>query len=324
MKKSWKVLWMTCLLCLIMLVPTYAAEWKQDSVGWWWQNDDGSYPVSEWKQINGKWYYFENTGYMVANRWEGNYYLGSDGAMLINAVTPDGYTVGADGAWIADANRQTSSVSNETYGWVQDGKGWRFKNDDGSMKINCWYTDPATGYKYYFDTFGYMSTGKTFINNKWYYFANDGALAHNGEVEDGLYCSNKGELVTADTPGVTFYAHVGGYPDRQAVFVTIDNLRNVPLTLGSTCELDDANFKTNLYLLDVSNRRFANSVTIPAKTQKTVAYCSPDLKPVNFEFDITTAKLDVYSEYEDYWFSMAVNNAEHIVADDLTLFHIDP
>ena len=21
-----------------------AAEWKHDSKGWWWQNDDGSYP----------------------------------------------------------------------------------------------------------------------------------------------------------------------------------------------------------------------------------------------------------------------------------------
>lgn len=25
-----------------------AGQWKQDTKGWWWQNDDGSYPVSQW------------------------------------------------------------------------------------------------------------------------------------------------------------------------------------------------------------------------------------------------------------------------------------
>lgn len=28
------------------------------------------------------------------------YYLGQDGVMLTNTTTPDGYKVGADGAWI--------------------------------------------------------------------------------------------------------------------------------------------------------------------------------------------------------------------------------
>ena len=26
-----------------------AAEWKHDSKGWWWQNDDGSYPAASWQ-----------------------------------------------------------------------------------------------------------------------------------------------------------------------------------------------------------------------------------------------------------------------------------
>ena len=39
------------------------------------------------------------------NYWEESqdgvwYYLGADGVMMTNATTPDGYRVGADGAWI--------------------------------------------------------------------------------------------------------------------------------------------------------------------------------------------------------------------------------
>lgn len=38
--------------------------------------------------------------YMATNCWIGNYYLGSNGKMLTNTTTPDGYKVGEDGAWI--------------------------------------------------------------------------------------------------------------------------------------------------------------------------------------------------------------------------------
>ena len=42
--------------------------------------------------------------YMNGYNWEAffNYYLGKNGAMLTNAITPDGYYVGSDGAWIPD------------------------------------------------------------------------------------------------------------------------------------------------------------------------------------------------------------------------------
>ena len=34
-------------------VSVQAASWKQNKTGWWWQEDNGSYPVSQWKVING-------------------------------------------------------------------------------------------------------------------------------------------------------------------------------------------------------------------------------------------------------------------------------
>lgn len=59
------------------------ADWKQDTKGWWWDNGDGTYPVNQWKEIGGKFYYF-----------------GSDGYILLNTTTPDGYQVDASGAWV--------------------------------------------------------------------------------------------------------------------------------------------------------------------------------------------------------------------------------
>ena len=76
--------------------------WKQDTTGWWWRNADGTWPAGEWKEVEGKQYYFEDNGYMAADKWIGNYYVGADGAMLTNTTTPDGYKVGADGAWIKE------------------------------------------------------------------------------------------------------------------------------------------------------------------------------------------------------------------------------
>lgn len=86
-------------------IPGYqkiSAGWVLDSTGWWYRNADGSYPANTWLQINGSWYYFHANGYMAANQWIGNYYVGSNGAMLTSTRTPDGYYVGADGAWIPD------------------------------------------------------------------------------------------------------------------------------------------------------------------------------------------------------------------------------
>ena len=76
-----------------------AAEWKHDSKGWWWQNDDGSYPVSTWQWIDGnkdglsESYYFNEAGYLVTN------------------TTIDGYTVNADGAWTINGQIQTKGVA---------------------------------------------------------------------------------------------------------------------------------------------------------------------------------------------------------------------
>ena len=55
-------------LCLSILTSfsALAGEWKQDENGWWYQEDDGSYPVSTWKEIDGTNYYFDANGYQTS------------------------------------------------------------------------------------------------------------------------------------------------------------------------------------------------------------------------------------------------------------------
>lgn len=60
-----------------------------------------------WKFINNSWYFYDENGFIQtgwicsdSNVW---YYLSDSGEMLVNTVTPDGYTVDENGAWVPDA-----------------------------------------------------------------------------------------------------------------------------------------------------------------------------------------------------------------------------
>ena len=55
--------------------------------------------AGQWVQFGDKWCYKEDNGDYVKNRWVGNYYLGSDGIMLTDTYSPDGYYLRADGSW---------------------------------------------------------------------------------------------------------------------------------------------------------------------------------------------------------------------------------
>ena len=72
-----------------MCMSSFAAGWENSPAGWVYQLTDGSFAANTWEQINGAWYYFNENG-----------------IMLENGITPDGYTVGADGAWVENIARQ--------------------------------------------------------------------------------------------------------------------------------------------------------------------------------------------------------------------------
>ncbi len=78
-------------------------HWCLDPYGWWYQYANNTYPRNCWQCIDGLWYCFNESGYIrygwiqKDNKW---YYCGSDGALMANTRTPDGYYVGGDGVWI--------------------------------------------------------------------------------------------------------------------------------------------------------------------------------------------------------------------------------
>ncbi len=90
-------------------VTVNAAAWKKDSAGWWYQEDNGSWPANQWKMIGGQWYWFQSNGYM-ATGWKyisGNwYYFQPSGAMLgqgWHEISGEWYYMYSSGAMATDA-----------------------------------------------------------------------------------------------------------------------------------------------------------------------------------------------------------------------------
>lgn len=77
--------------------------WVNVNGVWYYLSESGSM-LTGWINLTGKWYYCHTNGAMASNAWiktNGKwYYLSGDGAMLSGTVTPDGYRVGWDGAYI--------------------------------------------------------------------------------------------------------------------------------------------------------------------------------------------------------------------------------
>lgn len=71
-----------------------AGTWQSADNAWRYQNDDGSYVANAWLAENGSSYYFD-----------------SNGIMLKNTLSPDGYPLGQDGTWITDSETLPASFT---------------------------------------------------------------------------------------------------------------------------------------------------------------------------------------------------------------------
>lgn len=127
-----KVLTLATLLSTFYPLTSFAGEWKSDNNGWWYQNDDGSYPKNTWQWIDGnkdgisESYYFNENGYLLTN------------------TTKDGCTVNGDGAWTVNGVVQTQGqqvtanlVQNTDDQYPLKGRVEKYLgNENGFL---CWY-----------------------------------------------------------------------------------------------------------------------------------------------------------------------------------------
>ena len=172
-----------------------AAGWKQNKNGYWWQENDYSYPRNQWKTIYGKQYHFNSGGYMdtgwtkVDGRW---YYLGArnDGAKKTywQKVYGKYYWLGSNGVmrtgwqqvygkyyWLGGSNDGAMKT-----GWVRLNGKYYWLGNNGDMKSG-WQTIYKKKYYLGRANDGAMKTGWQKIDGYWYYFggANDGSLKTN-------------------------------------------------------------------------------------------------------------------------------------------------
>ena len=180
-------------------------EWILNSTGWWYKYSDGSFPFNTWKNIDGSMFHFDSNGYMqtgwiyldnfwfyldengrlIKNSWIGNYYLASDGSMLTNTTTPDGYRVNESGMWIHSE-------------WVLNSTGWWYKYSDGSFPFNTWKN--IDGSMFHFDSNGYMQTGWIYLDNFWFYLDENGRLIKNSWIGNYYLASDGSMLTNTTTP----------------------------------------------------------------------------------------------------------------------------
>ena len=95
----------TVLLSAVLLsTPALAGEWRANSTGFWYINDDGSYPTYAWQWIDG-----DGDGVYQCFAFDENGYL------MLNQTTPDGYLVGEAGAWFDGVTPVTRTYPVGTY-----------------------------------------------------------------------------------------------------------------------------------------------------------------------------------------------------------------
>ena len=155
---------------------------------------DGAYYRNRWIKYENKYYYTNGAGLLVKNAWVKVYYLGADGVMKTNTFTPDGYYVGADGAYLRNQKIEV------------DGKEY-YLNAAGKVAKNQWVGD------YFIDVNGNV------VKNHWagnYWCGADGRYVRSSWVDDGkYYVGSNGVYVTNQWIG-DYYLNGAGLVTKNA------------------------------------------------------------------------------------------------------------
>ena len=63
----------------------FAGSWEVNNRGWWYRNNDGSWPANTWQTINGENYWFDADGYMAESQYVDGILLAITGEALPKA-----------------------------------------------------------------------------------------------------------------------------------------------------------------------------------------------------------------------------------------------
>lgn len=92
------------------------------------------------------------------------------------------------------SNIHTAAVTTGTDQWALVNGHWAFIDSLGRQLANTWYYDNNLGNYYYFKADGSMATGWQYINGKWYYLYQSGAMAKNTSI-NGYYLDSSGAWI---------------------------------------------------------------------------------------------------------------------------------
>ncbi len=90
MKNKMRVLLATVGVMSTMTMTAFAGEWVNNSQGWRYENEDGTYFTSCWRWVDGnkdglaECYYFDSDGYIITNSYVDDYQVDKDGAWVVD------------------------------------------------------------------------------------------------------------------------------------------------------------------------------------------------------------------------------------------------
>ena len=170
-------------------VPDTKGSWHYDGNNWTYSKADGKQANEEWVLApDNKWYYFDDDGDMAHDGW-------------VNTYNNDGTN------WTY--SKADGKQANEEWVLAPDNK-WYYFDDDGDMAHDGWVDTNYNGSwsKYYFDPSGHFTVNAWHKDNNgnwsyskadgkqaneewvnvpgdaWYYFDDDGNMAHDGVKKD--------------------------------------------------------------------------------------------------------------------------------------------
>ena len=169
--------------------------------------ESGHYVGDKWIEVNSKKYHFQMDGVLETNKWIGNYYVKSDGAMAKNEWFFDKnygsyFYLGVDGKYIG--GNRWYQVDGDWYYFIADGqmatRKWidsYYVKEDGRMAKNEMQYDQSSGSSYYFKEDG--TVAKNYwakVGDYWYYFKSNGKVARKEWIDNKYYVLDNGKMAT--------------------------------------------------------------------------------------------------------------------------------